>query len=485
MAVRKRAVRAEKKKRRLFLSALFVLLLIAALAVVFYVNREPEIPVLDRPTDPSVTFVQRATEEIASVTVENDEGTYTLKQENGVVSMLGREDFVFSENMLTPLLDSAAYVYAVEKIMDIPDSGYQFRDFGLEDDCIRVSVSYTDGASVTFRIGDLIPQETPQYYLRVEGDNGLYAASMDVQEIFMLSADALHAVTDPALKGDLIDRIAFTGENAFTMALEGAQWYLTAPFRYPLSAAKVNQMLSKIENIRFAQYVSRADTADLTAYDLSPARRTVTLTIAESILTGYDESDQPIASQTLPGYDLAFHCGKDQSDVLFYCLYRDDVVLATRFSANVLLSQTYDTLLTDTPFAVSLSELTRLEWETAGQTRAWDISLVERLLPNNEFERDESGNILHDVVVSVSGAAFDSDSFILFYSRLVDVKTTHPLPADYELPADCAVTIRLFTANDVREIKLHPYGDLHYALSINGRAVHYLSRDTIDSLQLP
>ena len=170
---------------------------------------------------------------------------------------------------------------------------------------------------------------------------------------------------------------------------------------------------------------------------------------------------------------------------MFYCLYRDDVVLATRFSANVLLSQTYDTLLTDTPFAVSLSELTRLEWETAGQTRAWDISLVERLLPNNEFERDESGNILHDVVVSVSGAAFDSDSFILFYSRLVDVKTTHPLPADYELPADCAVTIRLFTANDVREIKLHPYGDLHYALSINGRAVHYLSRDTIDSLQLP
>ena len=146
MAVRKRAVRAEKKKRRLLLSALFVLLLIAALAVVFYVNREPEIPVLDRPTDPSVTFVQRATEEIASVTVENDEGTYTLKQENGVVSMLGREDFVFSENMLTPLLDSAAYVYAVEKIMDIPDSGYQFRDFGLEDDCIRVSVSYTDGA---------------------------------------------------------------------------------------------------------------------------------------------------------------------------------------------------------------------------------------------------------------------------------------------------------------------------------------------------
>ena len=116
MAVRKRAVRAEKKKRRLLLSALFVLLLIAALAVVFYVNREPEIPVLDRPTDPSVTFVQRATEEIASVTVENDEGTYTLKQENGVVSMLGREDFVFSENMLTPLLDSAAYVYAVDVI---------------------------------------------------------------------------------------------------------------------------------------------------------------------------------------------------------------------------------------------------------------------------------------------------------------------------------------------------------------------------------
>lgn len=485
MAVRKRAVRAEKQKRRLVWASLFVLLAAAAVILIFNANREEEIPVLERKGSRSVTFAAYSPKDIASLTVENSEGSYTLTQENGTVTMVGRPDFVFSENMLTPLLSNAALVYAESKVMDLAGSGYHFRDFGLEENCIRVSVTYTDGVHIAFRIGQLIPQETPQYYLRVEGDNSLYAVSMDVQECFLFSADALHAVTDPALNADLIDRIAFTGDNAFTMEYTGSEWYLTSPFRYPLGATKVNAFLNKLENIRFAQYVAPQSTADLPALGLSPARRTMTLRIAESILTGYDENGQALASQHLPAYDLSFLCGDDKNSVLFYCLYRGDVVLATRFSASALLTQGYDTLLTDSPFAVSVSELTRLEWEADSLSRAWDVTLSERLLPNNDFERDASGNILYDVHVWQNGAETDSDAFLLFYSRLIDVKTTAALPADYTLPDTCDVTVRLHRAGDVREIKFYPYGELHYAVSVDGTAMYYISRDAVAALQLP
>lgn len=485
MAVRRRAVRAEKKKRRLLIAALFALLVLAAAAVIFYVNRAPEIPVIERKGSQSVTFAHYDAADIRSLMVENSEGTYTIVQENGQVQMVGRPDFVFSENMLTPLFANAALVYAEEKVMDLAGSGYDARDFGLMENCIRVSVCYADGKEIAFRIGHLMPQETPMYYLQVEGDTGLYAVGQDVQEIFMLAADSLHAVTDPALNAELIDRVSFAGENPFTMERRGSEWYLVQPFSYPLSTAKVNAFLKKLEDIRFAQYVSTQEKADLTALELSPARRTMTVSVAPSIVTGYDENGQAIASQQLAAYDLDFYCGGDRGEVLFYCLYRGDVVLATRFSASVLLSQTYDTLLQSAPFAIAVNELTRLEWKSAAGTRAWDITLHERVLENNEFERDESGNILYDVRVWQDGAEADSEAFLLFYSRLVDVTASQPLPADYVLPSESVLDVVLYRGDSAREVKLYAYGELHYAVSVDGVALFYISRDALDGLKLP
>ncbi|MBR6787590.1 MAG: DUF4340 domain-containing protein [Clostridia bacterium] len=485
MAVRKRAVRAEKKMRRLFLTALFALLAAAAAAIIFYVSREAEIPVIERKGVQSVTFASYDPQDIVSLTVKNQEDEYTITQQNGVAMMEGRADFVFSENMLTPLLANAALVFAEEKIMDMPGSGYDDRDFGLLERGIHVSVCYADGREIAFRIGDLIPQETPLYYMRVEGDDGLYAVGQDVQEIFMLPADSLHAVTNPALNAELLDQISFTGENPFTMEYTGSEWYLTAPFRYPLSTAKVNAFLKKLEEIRFAQYVAPEEKADLPALGLSPALRTMTVSVAPSILTGYDENGQAIASEHLDGYELSFHCGADKGDVLFYCLYRGDVVLATRFSASVLLSQTYDTLLQTAPFGIAVNELTRLEWQSKTQTRAWDITLHERVLPNNEFETDDSGNVLYDVRVWQDENEVDSDAFLLFYSRLVDVAMTQRLPSDYVLPAQSEGTITLHRERDARRIELYAYGELHYAVSVDGVALYYISRDAIDGLQLP
>ena len=485
MAVRKRAVRAERKKRRLMLISLFSLLATAAVLIIVYVNRDPEIPVLERKGDVSVTFSERSASDIVTLTVQNSEGEYTIHQENGVCRMEGREDFVFSKDMLSYTLSNAAYVYAEEALFDLSGSGYPLHDFGLAEGCIRVQATYTDGTQLSFRIGNILPEETPRYYFYVEGDSRIFATSLDMQETFMLSGDSLHAVTDPALSGDLIDKIAFTGENPFTVELINGEWYLTAPFRYPLNAVKMNALLDKLEEIRFAQYVSPAEKAELSAYGLAPARRTMTLTIAPSILTGYDENGQVIAEKQLDGYELAFACGNDIGDILFYCLYRGDVVQATRFSASVLLTQAYDTLLQTAPFAVAISEVTRFEWEEGGQVRAWDITLHERVLENGALETDDSGNILYDMRFWRDGAEMDGDSFLTAFSRLMDVQSINLLPEDYQLPATHEIAIRLTRESDMREVKLYAYGELHYAVSVDGEAVFYISRDAIASVKMP
>ena len=484
MAVRRRAVRAEKYKRRFLYAALFAVLAAAAGLAVF-LRREAPIPVIDRKADTSVTFSNRDPADVRSVTVENSTGVYTVTQQEGVCVLDGRPDFVFSESMLAYFLQNAALVYAEETLLDTAGSGYTFADFGLEDGAIRVEAAYADGTNLAFRIGNLLPQETPLYYLRVEGDSRVFSVSQDVQETYMMSADALHRVTDPAVKSELIEKIDFAGENPFTLALEGNEWYLTKPFRYPLSTAKVNALLDKLAGLRFAQYVSPAENADLAACGLSPARRTVTLGIAQSILTGYDENGQPVASKPLPAYDLTFDCGDDIGDVLFYCLYRGDVVKATQFSSGVLLSQGYDSLLQTAPFAVSVSELTRLEWEENGQLRAFDLTLHERVLPNNDFETDDSGNILYDVRVWRDGAQIDESQFLLAYSRLIDVQTLDALPEGYEITGEAAVTVRLFRGEQVRQVQFYPCGELQYAAQVDGVTLFAVSRDKLAAVALP
>lgn len=106
----------------------------------------------------------------------------------------------------------AAQVYAQRVILDLKDSdSLTAADFGITDASIAVTAVYTDGAELTFHIGDLLPEETPAYYMMIAGDTRVFATDQEAHDVFSRSRMALHAVPDPAIKGDLIDAIAFAG----------------------------------------------------------------------------------------------------------------------------------------------------------------------------------------------------------------------------------------------------------------------------------
>jgi len=484
MPVRKRKIRAEKKARRLLWLALACACVTVVGALVLLNRREMQISDLPRNEDTAVVYQHRTVEEIAAITVENAEGSYTITQNEGVCALEGRPDFVFSEAMLADILRNAALIMTEQTFLTVEESAW--KDYGLATGSIRVSVRYTDGDSVAFRIGQPTPLETPLYYFRMEGDNRLGAISQDVQETYALSVNALHRVTNPALNGELIDRIVFDGENAFAIERRAEGWYMTQPFGYPLSHSAVNTLLKNLEGLRFSQYVCPEEEADLCAYGLSPARRTMTLSIAESILTGYDENGQALASQRLDAYELTFACGDDIGDILFYCLYRGDVVKATRFSSGILLTQGYEKLLLTQPFNIPTNLLTRLTWQQDGQTRVYDLTLTERIAPNGEIEKDASDRILYDVLVQRDGEAADAEAFLLSYARLTDVKTNDALPAGYTLNEDAQpeVVIRLYFNGDEREVAFYPYDALHWAVAVDGTARFYVSREALHSVHM-
>ena len=485
MPVRRRAVRRYKPKY-LFFALLAACLAAAGLcAYLFWPRTYEDLP---RAEDTTVLFSNRESADVASVTVRNGQGeTYVITQDGDTTAMDGDESFDFSDSMLSDALTDAAYVYTEREIIDLNDSDtLTAKDFGFDDDCIRVTAVYTDGEQLTFSIGDLLPEETPAYYLMVEGDTHIYTVDQDTRDTFSRARLALHSVPDPALNADLIDKITFTGDNAFAIERRaGDDWYLTAPFEYPLSGTAVDTLLEKLENLRFSQFAADADKVDLSAYGLDAPRRTMTIDIAASVLTGYDENDAEIGSVNLDAYQLDFVFGNDANDVVFYCLYRGQILKASYFTAGFTLSQGYDGLLLGNLINIPTNRLTEMKITENGETHVYTLSLVERVLENNELEKDEDGNVLYDVLVYKDGVSCDSDAFLTAYGQMTEMSAVTALSADWQAEGAPELTVTLQWDGGTREMNFYPCDALHWGVEVNGIMKYEVENTWMDNVSLP
>ena len=436
----------------------------------------------------AVTLSDREIAEISRIAIENIyDAPYAIARTEDGWRMEGWDGFLFRQSTLEAIVNDAALIVADDTVGELSEHPeWQLMHFGLEEPAARVTVSFTDGGSLAFRIGDSVPQETPAYYFMLEGDSRIFTIATDVFEAYTYTRVGLHEVTDPALKGDLIDRIAFTGSDPFAAERRADGWYLTAPFVYPLADSAVESLLSRLEGLRFAQYVGRAEEVDLGSLGLAPANRTLTLDIAESVLTGYDENGEVMGETRLPAYQLTFGLGDYESEIVFYCLYRGEVVKATVFSAGFLLTQGYEPLLLTAPFNAPTNDLTALTLLRDGRETVYTVSLHERVLPNNEFDTDENGNILYDVAVEKDGEPVDSDAFLTAYRQLLELRAADRLPDGWVIPdGEPAFAVAFTRSASSRRVALYPLDALHVAVAVDGVALYQAEKGWAESILWP
>ena len=479
--------RRTPRKVRPWALAAVLLGLLAVFALLYFLLKKENVDLPPQYVAQPVTLSDREVADIAAIAVENRSGSYTLQNTDAGWRLAGSAE-PLRDALLEPLVNDAALIVAEDTVGSLDEHPeWQLAHYGLEDPAARVTVTFADGGGLTFRVGDSVPQETPAYYFWLEGDPHIYIAASDIYDAYITTALALHDVADPALDGGLIDRIAFTGRDAFVLEKHADGWYLTEPFAYPLSDAAVDSLLGKLEGLRFAQFEAEAAEADLSQYGLEPPERTLTVDIAETVVTGYGENDEIIGEKRLPAYRLTFGLGREENDVVFYCLYKGQVLKATSFSAGFLRTQGYDSLFLTNPFNAPTNDLSRLVWERDGVQTIYDLSLTERVLPNNALETDENGNVLYDLAATKDGAPLDSDAFLAAYRQLVELRTQDRLPADYTLPATEPL-LRVTLTRDsggVRQIALYPLDALHRAVAVNGVALYQVEKGWAESVEMP
>ena len=413
-------IRRKKEKqvsaRLLILAAvLFILLCTGA---VLLLNRPKPRPAA-RPEEPDLLLYQKDLSSLSSISLYRGETLQmTLLYQNSELTVEGRPDFPLQKNAALNLLSVAESLRADEQVLELPPDGtVSLSAFGLSPAERSARFRYTDGTEITLSVGSLIPIENPRYYAMVTGRDAIYSVTQDIRDSISRTLENIHPIEQPQVSSRFLDRITISGDTDFDAVRTAEGWQMQKPVAYPLSDAAMETLLQKLDSIRFAGWIGEYDQIDPAAYGLAPARRTMTLYFAETVVTAPDQ-DGSEHSFSLPANEMSISLGDVRSETSFYMLYEGQVYSGTVLSFGFLQNFSWEKYVPDRPVSLAVNHLSGVRCRWDGQEKDFRISYTERVLPNNDLETDEYGNILYDMTVSCGGETVSADAFAAWYLSL-------------------------------------------------------------------
>lgn len=433
------------------------------------------------------TLLHHDESEIVSIEVTPLSGkSYLLLYQDGALMLSGDPTYALRPSLTDSLLACAQDIEVQDTLLDTSEQTVSLSDYGLSPARASAVFTYSDGTRVTQTVGDELPIETPEYYSMLSGDTSLYAVSSDVYDALCTEFSALHPVTNPSIQSDLIDRVTLSGDTDFSAVYTDSGWLMERPFSYPLDSDKMDSFLNSLESLRFSTWIGNADALNLADYGLQTPRLTLTLDFAPSTLTVPDENGTDHTFD-IPKSQIAILIGDRFSDTAMYTLYQGQVMTGTFFTFGFIEDFDPSAMYLKNPINFSANNLSFISFESEDEKAEYFVKLVERVQGNNEFETDEYGNTLYDVVAYRDGAQVDSTAFLRWYQTLSQLVPAGSLPDDYRPQGTpyATIVIKNQTGTLARRVDFYPYNAVYQAMTIDGVGLYYIRAtwpDTLDGL---
>ncbi len=458
----------------------------ALLAAWSFFSQRDDIPALQPSRkDESLSLISRDASELQRFKVILSSGdSFTILQNDGHFEVEGNPDFPLEEREISLMVKDLTLLTVNEEWGSFHLDDGDLDALGLGQTAARVTAWYTDGQKAGLIFGSSAPTEIPSGYFMLEGDGRVFTVSPEMRGHFDRPLNTLHPVPALGFSSELVDRIRFDGEDAFELCQTEGLWEVSSPFLYPADEEKIRNLLSSIEKMRLAVYAGEADTGNLERFGFIQPRRSVQITLAPSIIQGFDSESNPIDSQDIPEQVFAFEVGDAIGNIGFYLRYEGKIYQASNVSMGFLTAVGLDGILSPAPMNVPVNRLARMNVFKNGIKVEYVISLVEKILPNNDLARDESGNTLFEPYVEKDGLVTDSDAFLREYLKLMALRASGILPEDFWPESETAVVYHLDCPSVQLELALFPFDALHYAMRVNGQFIHYVDRRIAEDINL-
>ena len=421
-------VRTKKKTglRRPALLLILLALLIAVGAALYFLLRpaQTEAPA-DENQASSLTLLDHDEGLISRITVHPSRTeAYTLVVSEGKAVLENDPDYPLREQTVQVLLYNASHLTADELVAESGKSHagrIEMSDYGLDQPACSVDVTLTTGEEYTILLGNAAPMDEIRYYAAVSGRGNVYTVTSDVMDALNVQFTTLHPVPALAIDAELIDRIAVEDEEGkaeFAIERTSAGWMLSAPFRYPVAADKVESLLSSLEKLRFATWAGEDTERNRHKLRLEGTMQRLSLDFAPSVLTVTDEEGRDQTFE-IPASNITILLGRAYSETADYYIYNGDILVGTTVTFSAVRRLSWQNYASPNPFVYEQNNLSEVTVVSEGTEKKYQIRYVERVLPNNQFETDEYGNTVYEMRVRKNGQDVDAYAFSEYYAQLM------------------------------------------------------------------
>lgn len=472
-----------KKLRAFFL----VPLLLAVGALLFFLLTKPDVAnQMHQHDDEPIALIHIKPEELLSFTVfPRNNKAFTLERNGETFAVKGNADFPLDQDQLDLMVKDLTVLTVNELAGEVHLEEEHLAELGLGKAAARVTARYADDSSITLVFGDSAQTEIPSDYIMIAGDNKVYTISQETRDHFDRSLASLHPTPAINFNADLVTRIEISGSEPLVLQQEEGLWEILSPFSYPADKEAISRLLNSISKMRFAVYAGEADDENKAQFGFNTGCRTVTFHLAPSIITGYDEEGLAVSQERVPEQRITLSLGDRIDNIGLYTLYEGEIYQSTNASMGFLSELSLSGLLSPNPFTLPINRVQSLTVSNGSEERAYQIELIESVLPNNEIAKDELGNTLYEPYISLDDREVNQEDFVREYLRLMQTKRTGKLPEDFQAEQKAVLRYQLVKL-DGKEliVAFYPLDALHYAMQVNGTFVDYITRAAVDAIDL-
>lgn len=473
--IRKKPV---KDKRWLWLLLLGLLMLLTALYLIFN-KTQTKGPLVLANDEQELLLINQDAADIQRIEISpSAHPAYSLVQRDGSFHLENIHPFELDAVQLESIIKDLSQLYVNELAGRVHVDEASLALLGLGQDASRARVEYVDGSSYVLVFGNSAHTEPPSDFLMLEGDDQVYLASPGLKDQFERDVKMLHQLPSIAFRGSLLNQARFVGDAGFSLKQQDGLWSLEQPFSYPLNQGAVHAFLDALEGMRMAVYAGEATEENLVNFGFKRRNQAVHLALAESLVRYYDENGIEVDQERVPAQELVFSLGDDIKPLGFYCSYRGKIYQVSSTSMGFLRDTEFISLLSAHPITIPVNRLQSIRVTKDKRSSTYDVQMVEKILPDNQFQRDEMGNIIHEAAIEKDGQEMSSQTFLEAYLRLMALDSRGSLPEGFSIGEQPPLLVyHVEYLGGQMELALYPFDALHLAMQVNGTFVYYCSKE--------
>ena len=255
---------------KLYRNAIILVVIVALLVGAYFVvskNKAADVdPDASTPTD-TIKVVDYTTDKLASVTVQNPDGTFVLTQQGTAWVLTSPTDIKADPSVLSSIAINASSIIA-DKLVE--ENAQDLTKYGL-DKSVVVKLELKDKTEKSFEIGEKTPTKGG-YYVKVTGENKVYVVSSYTCDQIIINRNGLKSKDLFGITSDMINKISMDrkGENVFTSEADAqvkTSWNLLKPIKGNTNTTALTPMFDALSGTRVMEFIEEKP-ADLSKYGL-------------------------------------------------------------------------------------------------------------------------------------------------------------------------------------------------------------------------